>query len=346
MRSLRDIDGTRRSVETQTRAQEELREALAKLQRALGDEALREAAKQSLVRNELASLSSLHEAGQRELSELRELGARLQAALATAADAQRQQGAAISEVGARVDGVEARSVAANAIPRLSAALATDTATWLHAAFEGTFRGSRNDIAERLRTYVKDVRKAYEAVSGDAVDVGCGRGEWLELMRAEGIPARGVDDNALIVQQCRDLGLDVALDDAIAYLNSLPVGTLCAVTAFHLVEHLSWPRQLQLLAATHHALADGGVLVLETPNPENLVVGAWTFYMDPTHFRPLPPTLLSFMLDAAGFEVTDVRRVHPDDALAERAAQEHWPAGVRELLCGPRDVGFVARRRPR
>ena len=153
-----------------------------------------------------------------------------------------------------------------------------------------------------------------------VDARCGRGEWLELLLDEGIPARGVDENALIVRQCRELGLDVIHGDAISHLESVPERTLSAVTAFHIVEHLSLPRHLQLLVAAHRALAPNGVLVLETPNPENLVVGAWTFHMDPSHMRPLPPTLLRFLLEAVGFEVAEVRRLNSDDGLKEIAAR--------------------------
>ena len=98
-----------------------------------------------------------------------------------------------------------------------------------------------------------------------------------------------------------------------------------------------------MTAAHRALAPGGILVLETPNPENVLVGACTFYMDPTHLRPVPPTLLRFLLEASSFEVLDVRRLHPDDAMVARAEREGWPAGLTEALGAPRDYAIVARR---
>jgi O-antigen chain-terminating methyltransferase len=229
-------------------------------------------------------------------------------------------------------------------PVLAGAGDSDSATWLDAAFEETFRGTRDEVRQRLAVYLPEVRDAFAATGRlGVVDVGCGRGEWLELMRAEGIAARGIDQNAFIVKQYRELGLDIKQADAMKALMDEPAQSLAAVTAFHLVEHLRLAEQLQLMVAAFHALAPAGLFILETPNPENLVVAAWTFYMDPSHQRPLPPTLLRFLLEATGFEIVVVRRLHPDADIAERATLENWPAGVRELLCGPRDFGVIARR---
>ncbi len=229
-------------------------------------------------------------------------------------------------------------------PPLAGAGDIDSATWLDAAFEETFRGTREEVGQRLAVYLPEIREAFAATGRlGVVDVGCGRGEWLELMRAEGIAARGIDQNAFIVKQCRELGLDAQQADAMKALTDQPPRSLAAVTAFHLIEHLRLAEQLQLMVAAFGALAPAGLFILETPNPENLIVGAWTFYMDPSHQRPLPPTLLRFLLEAVGFEVIEVRRLHSDDELAERAKREGWPAGVQELLCGPRDFGVIARR---
>jgi SAM-dependent methyltransferase len=230
------------------------------------------------------------------------------------------------------------------LPHLSRAGETDSATWLYAAFEETFRGTREQIRQRLDPYVADVRASHSATGSlPVLDVGCGRGEWLELMRTAEISARGVDENAFVVNQCHELSLDAVQRDAIAYLSEVPESSLAAITAFHVVEHLPLPRQLQLFVAAYRALAPDGIFVVETPNPENLVVGAWTFHMDPSHLRPLPPTLLRFLLEAVGFDVVDVRRLNVDDAMTQRAEQEGWAAGIRPFLCGPRDFGVVARR---
>jgi O-antigen chain-terminating methyltransferase len=230
------------------------------------------------------------------------------------------------------------------IPPLARAGSAEPSAWLYAAFEETFRGSRDDIAARLAVHLDDVRAAVQAACGKPViDVGCGRGEWLERLRDEGLAAFGVDSNAEVVAGCIARGLDVRQGDAIDVLAAQDAGSLSAVTAFHVVEHLPLAAQLGLMTAAHRALAPGGILVLETPNPENVLVGACTFYMDPTHLRPVPPTLLRFLLEASSFEVLDVRRLHPDDAMVARAEREGWPAGLTEALGAPRDYAIVARR---
>lgn len=230
------------------------------------------------------------------------------------------------------------------LPPLARAGSAEPSAWLYAAFEETFRGSRDEIAARLAVHLDDVRAAAQAAGGKPVaDVGCGRGEWIERLRDEGLAAFGVDSNAEVVAGCIARGLDVRQGDAIDVLGAQDPGSLSAVTAFHVVEHLPLAAQLGLMTAAHRALAPGGILVLETPNPENLLVGACTFYMDPTHVRPVPPTLLRFLLEASSFEALDVRRLHPDDAIVARAEREGWPAGLTEALGAPRDYAIVARR---
>lgn len=231
-----------------------------------------------------------------------------------------------------------------AMPPLARAGGAEPSAWLYAAFEETFRGSREEIATRLAVHLDDVRAAVQAADGKpVVDVGCGRGEWLERLRDEGLVAFGVDSNVEVVAGCIARGIDVRQGDAIDVLAAQDVGSLSAVTAFHVVEHLPLAAQLGLMTAAHRALAPGGILVLETPNPENVLVGACTFYMDPTHLRPVPPTLLRFLLEASSFEILDVRRLHPDDVMVARAEREGWPAGLTEALGAPRDYAIVARR---
>ncbi len=230
------------------------------------------------------------------------------------------------------------------LPRLARAGDSNPSEWLYAAFEETFRGSRDEIAARLAVHVPDMRSAVEATGGKPIaDVGCGRGEWIERLRDEGLLAWGVDINPEVVAGGKARGLDVRLGNGVDALDAQEPGSLATVTAFHVVEHLPLAEQLRLMVAAHRALAAGGVMIVETPNPENLLVGAWTFYMDPTHLRPLPPSLLRFLMEVSGFEIVAVRRLHPDDAFVERAKREGWPAGLVEILGGPRDYAIVARR---
>ena len=179
----------------------------------------------------------------------------------------------------------------------------------YAALENRFRGSREEIRERVVFYLPIVRDAGAGTSSAPVlDLGCGRGEWLELLRDNGLVARGIDLNQVTVQQCQALGLDVMHDDAMTYLRALPSGSLGAVTGIHIIEHLPFMGMLALLDETLRVLRSGGVAIFETPNPENVVVGACNFHMDPTHVRPLPPELMRFVLEARGFGQVHVRRL--------------------------------------
>ncbi|GJI92702.1 class I SAM-dependent methyltransferase [Duganella hordei] len=169
------------------------------------------------------------------------------------------------------------------------------------AFEDRYRGSRDIIKDRLRAYQPFI--APLAALQDppaALDLGCGRGEWLELLGEQGFRAHGVDLDDGMLAACRERGLDVELGDAIACLRALPERSLALVSAFHLVEHIPFELLQTLVAEAQRVLLPGGLLIMETPNPENLVVGASSFYLDPTHLRPLPPQLLAFVTEFGGF----------------------------------------------
>ena len=362
LRAVRPAASSRRLIEAQEAELRDLRHALEKLEQSSGISTAEVAAKLELVRHEFAHLTprvdealalrvpfAALDSSLKHLTTIQEQLAASQAPLSALPGQLSALQGKLSSSHDELQAVQTKlagevSRLAPRFPSLAGAGDLDAATWLDAAFEETFRGPREEVRQRLAVYLPEVRDAF-AASGrlGVVDVGCGRGEWLELMRTEGIAARGIDQNAFIVNQCRELGLDAQQGDAMKALTDQPARSLAAVTAFHLVEHLRLAEQLQLMVAAFGALAPAGLFILETPNPENLIVGAWTFYMDPTHQRPLPPTLLRFLLEAVGFEVIEVRRLHSDDDLAERAKREGWPAGVQELLCGPRDFGVIARR---
>ncbi len=215
---------------------------------------------------------------------------------------------------------------------------------IYSAFADRFRGSTEEVTAKLRIYLPDVRRvlAGGVDNGPRVlDVGCGRAEWLRLLRDEGIPAAGVDANSDFVAAGREDGLDVVHADAVRYLLSRPAGALDLVTAFHLIEHLDTETLLALFAAAAHALRPGGVLLLETPNPTNLTMGACNFYLDPTHRSPMPPALTAFLVEASGFADVHIRPLHPDDSpLASGAAASPVEELVARALRGPRDYAVV------
>jgi SAM-dependent methyltransferase len=216
--------------------------------------------------------------------------------------------------------------------------------WTDATYAEMFRGAPADIRGRLAIYLADVAAAVPRTGGGVViDIGCGRGDWLGLLREEELPAFGIDESAQAVETCRAAGLDARQGDALDVLRLLPAASAAAVTAFHVVEHMTYPAFATLLVEAHRVLRPFGVLAIETPNCENLVVGASTFWLDPTHVRPYPPALLQFLVTRAGFTSMAVHRLHPDPAIEARAAAEAVAPLVRELLAAPQDVAIVALR---
>jgi O-antigen chain-terminating methyltransferase len=184
----------------------------------------------------------------------------------------------------------------------------------YVSFEDAFRGSRDDIKERASQYLSTFAEAsIEPGNGRILDLGCGRGEWLELLAEKGFAATGVDMNASMLDECRERGLDVVEGDAVAYLASLEDASVSAITSMHLVEHLPHDVMIRLIDEAHRVLRPGGVLVLETPNPENITVGSCWFYMDPTHRNPIPPALLEWTLSNRGFDAVEVHRLDKNRA---------------------------------
>ncbi len=216
---------------------------------------------------------------------------------------------------------------------------------LYPDFQERFRGPVEEVRAKLAGYLPDVQRV--ARGGGLLDLGSGRGEWLGLLRDAGLAATGVDSHPERVAAARAGGFDVTLDDAVGHLRSRAPGELDLVTAFHLVEHLDVDEVLELLHVASVALRPGGCLLLETPNATNLVTGACDFYCDPTHRRPLPPTVAEWMVGAAGFVDVEVRHLHPKASpFAPYADETHGDAAplvqqvVEAALFGPQDYAVL------
>jgi O-antigen chain-terminating methyltransferase len=176
---------------------------------------------------------------------------------------------------------------------------------------------------------------------EVLDIGCGRGEFLELMREAGIPAAGIDLSAECVAMCREKGLEARTADLFAYLGDLPEGSLDGIFCAHLVEHLPpdrLPRMIQLCATR---LARGGVIAIETPNPECLAIFATYFYLDPTHVRPAPRQLLEFYFAENGLGAIEFRKLSP--AVDTMPALASLPEDFREAFFGGLDYALIGRK---
>jgi O-antigen chain-terminating methyltransferase len=216
---------------------------------------------------------------------------------------------------------------------------------LYVAFENQFRGSRELIKERVRIYVRDVKEPGLGSSNSPIlDLGCGRGEWLEVAVENGFTAEGVDLNAVMVEECRQRGFRVTEGDALEYLRSLPTESQGVITAFHLIEHLEFRVLVDLLHESFRVLHQGGLAIFETPNPDNVLVGSNRFYLDPTHRNPLPKEYTSFLLRSVGFADVVIRPLHPDkDSLLNDGEAPKLRGFINRLFFGDQDYAVLGRK---
>jgi SAM-dependent methyltransferase len=243
---------------------------------------------------------------------------------------------------ALLETVQRRTEAFDATARAEAAVQQEhLLDSLYVAFEAKFRGSRELIKARQRVHVP-VMIAANAGSAERpiVDVGAGRGEWLELLREQGLEARGIDLNIAMVKSCEALGLDCIFGDAVEELGRLADDSLGAVTGFHIIEHLPFHTMVALFDEALRALAPGGVVLFETPNPANLQVGSRWFYLDPTHRNPLPAEMVSMIAEARGFVDIRIVPLHPTGEHFE-VEDARLGAQLDALLHGPMDYALIA-----
>jgi 2-polyprenyl-3-methyl-5-hydroxy-6-metoxy-1,4-benzoquinol methylase len=210
-------------------------------------------------------------------------------------------------------------------------------------FENRFR-PENTVRERQSAYL-DLLGAKKRV----VDLGCGRGELLELLGEANVSAYGIDLDPDNVAVCQEKGLDVIEGDAISHLESLDGSAVDAIVASHVIEHLEADALWRLVAAAAEKLAADGILILETPNPESLLAGSINFHRDPTHVRPVHPETLAFLCESAGFREVEIRRLAPvpEEARLPQGSDDEYVREVvkrlDELIYGYQDYALVARR---
>jgi 2-polyprenyl-3-methyl-5-hydroxy-6-metoxy-1,4-benzoquinol methylase len=211
---------------------------------------------------------------------------------------------------------------------------------LYCALEYQFRGTTDDIREQVKGYLPILKDA--GVRSDILDVGSCRGEWLEVLREAGLSARGVDHNRVLIEQCKALRLDVVESEALTYLRSQADRSLSAVTAFHFVEHMPLETLVKFLDEVGRTLKPDGLVILETPNPENLLVGSCNFYLDPTHRNPISVATMQLLLESRGFYCQEVLKLHPISSPTIEI-KDKLTSHLNHYLYGPTNYAIVGRK---
>ena len=222
----------------------------------------------------------------------------------------------------------------------------------YAGFEQRFRGDPAVVLETLEARYLDVL----ASSPPVLDVGCGRGELVGLLAVRGVAAYGIDTDPSLVAEGRAEGLDVRLGDVVTHLEQVEPGTLGAIVSTHVVEHLDLDVLLRFIELSASRLRPGGLLIAETPNPASLIVLGNSYILDPTHVRPLHPSLLAFLCETAGFRDVTLQFYAPAEGYwlapvdapdAPQLAQQVNVAldHLNHVLFGPQEYSVIARTPP-
>jgi SAM-dependent methyltransferase len=227
--------------------------------------------------------------------------------------------------------------------------APQSALFDYVGFERRFRGDPQQVTKTLWERYGERLASHAPV----VDLGCGRAELLVTLGQHGVAARGVDTDPSMVLEARDAGLDVTQADALAWLQDQPEHSIGSLIATHLVEHLQLDDLVRLLELAATRLKPGGLFIIETPNPQSLIVLGNSYVLDPTHVRPVHPSLLTFLLEGAGFRYVSLEFYAPAEGYQLQpitaAETPAWVADINrafaqlnDVLFGPQDYAAIAR----
>jgi 2-polyprenyl-3-methyl-5-hydroxy-6-metoxy-1,4-benzoquinol methylase len=211
-----------------------------------------------------------------------------------------------------------------------------SATFDYGRFAERFRGTEEYVKRNIEFY-----KPFFAHCENVLDIGCGRGEFLSLMRDRGIAARGIDLSEESVAQCRQSGLNAEAADLFSYLATQAEQQFDGIFSSQVVEHL-YPRRLpEMIRLCAASLRRGGILAIETPNPQCLAIFATHFYLDPTHTRPIPHPLMAFYMEEAGLGQIEVHELSP--AVESMPELAELPEEFRKRFFGGLDYAIVGRK---
>ena len=290
------VDHLNRNAGAQADGQRALEEVIPRLREAFDGLARFESLLLQFLQQITPLVDARERATQEAIAELRTVSALAQrAAAATRRDVERL---AASRAGQPVAVSAAPPLASPPPSAASPSSAGDA--YKYVGFEDRFRGSETEIRARLADYVP-----YFEGANDVLDVGCGRGEFLDLLAARGIRAQGLDLNREMVDLCRSRGLQAVQGDALGYLHSLPDESLGGLIAVQVVEHLDADYLTAMLQAAFHKLRPGARIVLETINPACWVAFFESYIRDLTHVRPVHPQTLQYLLLASGFTRAEI-----------------------------------------
>ena len=326
-RSLLGLPGSRRALLATQQQLAALRADNQLLRNQLEATAIELVAAQERQREDSADLSATQDTARerladnvaKDLASLRDRQAQLESALQRHVPAGRDEGASGDSDGTPVDDD------------------------FYIAFEDYFRGSREAICQRLEYYLPVIDSTLPPTLAEApmADIGCGRGEWLQLMTARGYDITGIDLNDRNVENCRARGLNAIRANGLQWLRQRDSQSLGLISSFHVIEHMTLAQLNSLLIEALRCLAPGGLIILETPNPQNLLTAAHRFYTDPTHRNPIPPELCEFLLTYKGFTDVNVHPLHPGERVFEGdSALENT---LNRHFSGPQDYAVVATR---
>jgi O-antigen chain-terminating methyltransferase len=215
-------------------------------------------------------------------------------------------------------------------------------------FEDRFRGAPDKILTRLDDRYRKLISAVAKTTHRALDLGCGRGEFLDLARQTGFATVGADISETFVRHCIRKGHQATNMDSLSFLKRQADQSYDLVASFHVVEHCSMDYNFEVFRQVRRVLANGGIFIVETPNLFSMWAGHRQFYLDPTHERPVHPELMQFMCETAGFSRVDLMSFdeveHPERARLSAKAPKDLQAEFIKLekwLYGPMDIAIIA-----